>query len=248
MLNNCNLTWGQAVCACATLPGLTELRLCGNGLSSLQCDINGGVHRVLSQLQILDLEDNQLSSWDDIQQLRALPKLAMLLLSGNKLGDDVTYSGGFTALKSLMLGHNRIGSWTVADQLAAFPALHDVRLSDNPLTTSDPGTARYEAIARIPQLACLNGSAVSDGERWDAELAYLRHVTNQLGATAAAGAGGGGTATGGTKEQVLRLHPRYDALVAKYGRMMPVDATVNAGTALSASMAEVVLVLGGRRL
>ena len=44
-------------------------------------------------LELLDLEGNELGSWGELAALRGLPRLAALLLSGNRLA-DVRYPGG----------------------------------------------------------------------------------------------------------------------------------------------------------
>lgn len=46
-----------------------------------------------SRLEVLDLEDNQLSEWGEVQLLSELPALRMLLLSGNAV-PSVRYAGG----------------------------------------------------------------------------------------------------------------------------------------------------------
>lgn len=244
VLNGCGVTWSQAVVLASGLPNLQGLHLCGNNLSTL-----GGLgesENIFSNLEILDLEDNQLSDWSDIATtLQNLPKFASLLLSGNNLTTVLAPGLGFAALEHLMLGNNQFQSWGVADALDQFLSLTDLRLSDNPITTmkSADGVdsiARYEAIARISKLKTLNGGVVSPGERWDAELAYLRTVTDEL---AAAQAPGKGTAA---REAVLAAHPKYNALVAKYGELTSSQTTASKGTTMGSTMVELVFVAGSK--
>jgi hypothetical protein len=158
--------------------------------------------------------------------------------------------GGFASLTCLLLGRNALSSWRDVDALDRFPALLEARLSDNPLPGGGgPGATRYEAIARVGRLAARNGSAVGRAERWDAELNYLRQVTDQLAATSEAERGGGG---GGEKDgrraAVLQAHPRFAALTARYGSLAPAAAAASGGGALGKSMVEVELVCGERRV
>lgn len=126
------------------------------------------------------------------------------------------------------------------DQLALFPGpLADVRLSDTPLAAPSPSAARYEAIARLGSIQVLNGSEVKAAERWDAELNYLRAVTDELAA-----AGGDAAA----RSRVLAAHPRFGELEAKYGPLAPAAAPPAVGSALARSTAEMTLVCGGREL
>ena len=230
-------------------------------------------------LETLDLEGNQLSRWSEVESLAALPSLQALLLSGNRLPavEHLGGGGGFAGLTSLLLGGNALEAWGSVDQLNLFPALVDLRLSGNPLVAANPGAGRYETIARVGRLQTLNGSAVKPTERWDAELNYLRAVTNQLAAAAAAAAeaaaaapapaAGGGSSSGGAagaptttaaaaaaaaaeaaRQRVLAQHPRFAELETKYGQLAPAAAAPAAGSVLAKGMAEVVLAHGSKEL
>lgn len=239
VLNRCGITWQQAVAVGTYLPSLRALHLCSNAITSLLTATDSDLlAAAFPSLATLDLEDNQLRSWEEVQILRHLPKLHTLLLSGNEL-QSITYESGFVTLQRLMLGSNRLAHWSDVDQLDAFPDLHDIRLSDNPLTEHDPGAARYEVIARIDRLTSFNGSEVKQAERRDAELAYMRRVTDELAASATE-----------DKAAVAAAHPRFGALTDKYGELAagPGAAAAAKGSTLSSGMVELVLVAGSKAL
>ncbi|EFN56852.1 hypothetical protein CHLNCDRAFT_144451 [Chlorella variabilis] len=221
----------------------------GSGSSSSSRSSQGAaalLAAAFGRLEVLDLENNALSSWADVALLSTLPCLRSLLLSGNRL-EEVRYEGGFTALRALLLGGNRLGSWEAASQLDRFPALEEARLSDNPLTAAAPSTVRYQCIARISRLSTLNASAVSAAERWDAEVNYLRQVSDELaGAADVAGGSIGGVEA--ARAAVLAAHPRFPALVQKYGELAPAAPRAAAGSALASSMAQLTICHGTKRV
>lgn len=103
-----------------------------------------------------------------------------------------------------------------------------------------------QTIARMARLTSLNGSPVSSGERWDAELTYLRQVTNQLDQLK--NKDDGDSAQQVYDADILRQNPRFDELVDKYGRLAPAGAATNAGSALSTSMAEITFTYGAKTM
>lgn len=71
--------------------------LAGLSLNSLAGSSSSSSSQLLAaafpELEVLDLEGNELSSWADVAALSTLPRLRSLQLSGNRL-PDVRYSGG----------------------------------------------------------------------------------------------------------------------------------------------------------
>lgn len=117
VLNGCGVSWPQAVALGQRLPGLRELRLCGNGISSLHLPAAGAagaaeagdaaqqeamLAAAFSQLRVLDLEGNALAGWGEVQLLSRLPALQALQLGGNALA-SVRYSHGERGLCHLPL-------------------------------------------------------------------------------------------------------------------------------------------------
>ncbi|GAB4818591.1 hypothetical protein N2152v2_005637 [Parachlorella kessleri] len=190
------------------------------------------------RLEVLDLEGNQLADWDDVQLLCMLPALRSLLLSGNQL-PHVQYREGFTTLTSLLLGRNCIADWASVDQMDFFPALTETRLTGNPILEKLGSSGRYEVIARMGKLAALNASTVTKMERWDAELNYLRHVTDELAAAK----------DEASRQHIKASHPRLPALTARYGQLAPSGPAVPAGGAsLARGLVEVVMSYSGKEV
>lgn len=115
------------------------------------------------------------------------------------------------------------------------PPVPAVLALHRPWSARRPCQLALRALSHLPtcsRLTLLNASAVGSAERWDAELNYLRLVTDELAAAeqAAAGATGGsdsggsasaggdaGGSTGGdaaaaARAAVLAANPRFGAL------------------------------------
>ncbi|KAL4529327.1 hypothetical protein Ndes2526A_g04121 [Nannochloris sp. 'desiccata'] len=191
---------------------------------------------------------------------------------GGKNGNQTDEAcGGFRSLEHLMVGSNQLHGWNVADELDKFPSLIDVRISNNPLTntaaknTSRPSEAestpagvafpvRYELIARISKLQMLNGSDIRAGERQDAELAYLRLITDEVAEAKAIQTQKGtaeehkAAAAAAAAAAVIERHPKFSSLVAKYGELTASGPSSSQGTTLSSSMVELVFILGAKQV
>ncbi|DBB11985.1 hypothetical protein WJX82_006869 [Trebouxia sp. C0006] len=233
VLNKCCLSWSQVVLIQESVPSLQELHLCSNGISQLSASSSGG--RQFSQLQLLDLEDNNISDWAEVMHLSHLPCLQHLWLGGNQL-QHINLQPGSTAfqhLQTTLLRDNILSSWGDVDSLNRLISLTDLRLSGNPILNDARGGGRYEVVARVQGLTMLNGSAVRHRERRDCELRYLRAVLGELDEV---------KADPQAAAALKASHPRLDALQDQYGPMAGAIAPASTGTALSSSMVEVHLV------
>lgn len=206
VLNGCHLTWPQVLALEPSVPALRQLHLCSNGIASLGAGSNTICAQAFQQLQVLDLANNQLSSWDEVRELSHLTSLTALSLSRNSLQDaeqPLETGAALASLKALFCADNQISSWKTVEAFAQLGGLQELRLSGNPLLATAEDGERYQVIARMPGLTFLNGSVVDDVERRDAELHYLRTVVLQCGQDAA----------------LQAHHPRLAALQSKYGFM-----------------------------
>ncbi|GAX83880.1 hypothetical protein CEUSTIGMA_g11305.t1 [Chlamydomonas eustigma] len=103
VLNDCMMMWRQVLTLGAVLPNLDELHLCGNNIKSLISSENerdSDIYHLattFSKLKLLNLEDNLISTWKDVQPLAALPNLSRLHLSNNPLS-EVDYISNVNAL------------------------------------------------------------------------------------------------------------------------------------------------------
>jgi hypothetical protein len=87
VLNECQLSWQDAVSVGQNFSMLRELYLGGNKVCALEGDQHArGLEACFPQLQLLDLMDNSIAGWESVMQLASLPALTELKLSGNPLG------------------------------------------------------------------------------------------------------------------------------------------------------------------
>lgn len=233
VLNKCCLSWSQVVLIQESVPSLQELHLCSNSISRLSASDNGAP--LFPRLQLLDLEDNNISDWEEVMHLSHLPCLRHLWLGGNQL-QRINLQPGSTAfqhLQTILLRDNTLSSWGDVDSINRLISITDLRLSGNPILNDARGGGRYEVVARVQGLAMLNGSAVRQRERRDCELRYLRAVLGELDEV---------KADPQAAAALKASHPRLDTLQDQYGPMAGAIAPASTGTAMSNSMIEVHLV------
>ena len=244
LLNKSGCSWGGARAVAAALPSLRELSLGGCGITTLATEGDGDASLAtgLEGLKALNLEDNAIGDWSEVERLGSLPSLERLHLGGNRL-DRVAYPSRngdgaspvpFVKLEGLFLANNAVDGWDSVD--APNDPRSRVRFTGNPVTAE--AATRHEIVARVGRLSQLNGSLIADQERKDAEIRYLRRV---LGLVKSESAGNTGGAPEETKnvaearapqtgsEAVAAAHPRLQALLGSYGELST-HVTRTAGT------------------
>eukprot|EP00850_Spirogloea_muscicola_P010097 SM000058S18527 [mRNA] locus=s58:350391:356348:- [translate_table: standard] len=87
VLNNCNLQWKDVQLLSTSIPRIQELHLCSNLIKDLQLDTARGCKLSFPLLRLLDLEGNQIRTWDEFNCLSSLVSLEVLNLGGNGLLD-----------------------------------------------------------------------------------------------------------------------------------------------------------------
>ncbi|KAJ6801856.1 tubulin-folding cofactor E [Iris pallida] len=226
VLNNCGITWEQVEDLKSSLPKVEELHLMGNRLRTITIAPSAPVRSIVQgfdSLSLLNLEDNFISTWDEIVKLSHLRSLEQLHLNKNNLkkifypadnGPElgVENSGAlqekhvvpFENLQCLLLGCNEIEDLASIDSLNLFPSLMDIRLSENPITDSAKGgVPRFVLIARLAKVKILNGSEVSPRERKESEIRYVRLVMAKLQSN--------------NPEEIKQSNPRFAELKALHG-------------------------------
>ena len=204
-------TWSQVLLLTGNMPCLTTLQLHGNNLSSLG-QLPDGAFQTLEEL---DLDDNQLSDWREVEVLGSLPNLAHLRLNCNRLDTLAPGPNSFPSLRTLQLSGNLISSFTSVGALDNLK-LSELRLRSNPVNRSakDEETVRQLVIARVASLTSLNGSIVTETERKWAEIDYLKtHGTEYLALADIEDE----KARSEAKEAFMIAHNRYEEVVGKYG-------------------------------
>ncbi|RDD37809.1 Tubulin-specific chaperone E [Trichoplax sp. H2] len=212
-INDLNVAWDYIDSASVMWPNLKELHVCQNNIT----EISNVSVRNFSRLELLNLEKNQISEWNDILKLSALPRLKSLILNENRIRKidmkrDENDEEFFSNLTSLSLYRNLIDEWDPVNSLNELPGLTELRFKFNPVIEqiSDP---RQSLIARLKSIKAVNGSSISSKERMDAEMTYMKDHAPEF------------YQSGGHQEveeinctaEFLMRHPRFLELVKEYG-------------------------------
>uniref|UniRef100_A0A3Q0SFK8 Tubulin-specific chaperone E n=1 Tax=Amphilophus citrinellus TaxID=61819 RepID=A0A3Q0SFK8_AMPCI len=194
VLNSCELTWKQVLECASMWPQLEDLCLEENNITELQRP-----EGLLQSLKSLNLSSNPLVQ-DSVLSISALPRLEQLNLSKTGLS-VIRFKDAAPGNKTI---HNP--TWFVVDELAKLPSLVKFSCRSNRLVSRDGNqkTANQILIAKLGQLVVLNGSE----DRRGAELDYIKMFGEEW------------LKAGGQNQlssQFICQHPRYQALIKKYG-------------------------------
>lgn len=184
VLNSMDLDWNEAMILIPHLPYLEELHLFKN-----RCSLVSINPLLFNNLKLLNLQENQINSWDMINQnCSVLPHLEKLILNQNQI-EYVYYNGGFPALEAFSIEQNLLNNWNSIDELSKFPAgIKELRIQNNNNLQGNMRVSlfRFMIIGRIGSLKLLNGSEIRAQERIDAERYFLRSNYENLDATSTA--------------------------------------------------------------
>ena len=211
-LCSAGISWDRMCEVSHMVPLLSQLHLCFNNISSVSAPL-----KCCASLELLNLEENNLSVWTEVFSFRNYPNLTTLILNNNQLPDIsqppfTEDSNHFPSLSSLSLRDNRIERWHTVDFLNSHFQLEELRIKNNPVVSSiSPQQARQFVIARVATLTSLNNSPVPAAERSDAERYYLSTFSRQW--VEACDESGCVPST----HAFRREHPRYLLLVQEIG-------------------------------
>jgi len=167
VLNETGVRFAGACIVCAQLPKLEELQLGDHdvhlGARAEGISTPAELAAAFPSLRSLLLEKAGVSSWDEVWDLRALPKLEIISLNANPI-DKVRYDAAdgvavaesayaaaakaakadktrppervpapFASLRGLFLLESALASWEDVDHIDRFPALRELRLQDAPV-------------------------------------------------------------------------------------------------------------------
>ncbi|GMH33419.1 hypothetical protein BSKO_01253 [Bryopsis sp. KO-2023] len=234
VLNNCSINFGQILDLAACMPDLRRVQLCGNSIESLASNGDSDLN-ALNHIEDLDLENNKISSWEEIAKLGQLPNLVRLSLGRNAVSsvaypsENDTDKPAFPALEILLMAGCDLKDRASIDAMDRFPKLKEVRVTKNPLTV-EKKCSRYEIVARVAKLTFLNGATVSSSERVDCERRYLSQVAGALS-----------LGKENDRDDILSSHPRYDDLVEVHGEICAISETFGAPQTLGDFMVELKL-------
>ncbi|QRV87990.1 dynein light chain 1, cytoplasmic protein [Ceratobasidium sp. AG-Ba] len=190
---------------------LTRLELNSAMISWVEaCGQPHSVDVVAPNLKTLNLDSNVLDDWVSVMRTcSALPSLHSLMLPSNLINSISRWSEAdprtspLSRLQHLSLADNPIASWEAVDSLATWlPNLKILSISLESLRIGSSSSASRDfVIARLPQLARLNGSQVTERDRADAELFYLSWISKH---------------ESGTELEIEARHPRWKELSHKH--------------------------------
>ncbi|XP_071378253.1 tubulin-specific chaperone cofactor E-like protein [Centroberyx affinis] len=201
VLINTHVSWDTVHTLTQHTPELEELFLCLNSYNTVLES-----QPSCPSLRLLQITDNQLQEWAEVRKFGLMyPSLDTLVLANNSLRsvDDTqeTLQRLFPNLRSINLNNSGLSKWEDIGRLNFFPKLEEVKAMGIPLLQPYTNQERRSlTVAQLPSVSVLNGSAVSDGEREDAERFFIRHYQH------------------GPEEE---LPERYHVLVSKYGHLAP---------------------------
>uniref|UniRef100_A0A3Q4H4N7 Tubulin folding cofactor E-like b n=1 Tax=Neolamprologus brichardi TaxID=32507 RepID=A0A3Q4H4N7_NEOBR len=201
VLINTQVSWDTVHTLTQHTPELEELFLCLNGYNSVSES-----QTPCPSLRLLQITDNQLQDWAEVRKFGLLyPNLSTLVLANNSVdsvGDTKeTLEHLFPNLRSINLNNSGLSKWIDIERLNFFPKLVEVKAKGIPLLQSYSTEERRSLLlAQLPSVMVLNGGAVSNGEREDAERFFIRYYQD-------------------CPEQ--ERPERYRILVSKYGHLAP---------------------------
>ncbi|XP_067936166.1 tubulin-specific chaperone cofactor E-like protein [Watersipora subatra] len=175
VLNFTGLTWETISNLLKVLPNLEELYLSGNSYKEVTLDIPA-----YDSLRLLQLTDNNLSGWRDVQKLDELfPRLETLVLALNNISSCGSLEGNvslFSHLSVLNMNNTAISEWDELDKLSAIKSVTDIRLASIPLVEAyDEIKRRQMILVYFAHASRLNGSSINTVEIDAAERVYIRH-------------------------------------------------------------------------
>ncbi|XP_030602232.1 tubulin-specific chaperone cofactor E-like protein [Archocentrus centrarchus] len=201
VLINTQISWDTVHTLTQHTPELEELFLCLNGYNTVSESQTS-----CPSLRLLQITENQLQDWAEVRKFGLLyPNLSTLVLANNSVdsvGDTKeTLESLFPNLRSINLNNSGLRKWADIERLNFFPKLVEVKAKGIPLLESYSTEERRSLLlAQLPSVMVLNGGAVSNGEREDAERFFIRYYQD-------------------CPEQ--ERPERYSILVSKYGNLAP---------------------------
>ncbi|XP_022655924.1 tubulin-specific chaperone E-like isoform X2 [Varroa destructor] len=215
-----NLTWEHILQLAPMWPHIEALEVSANNISSLTTPPKS----LFYNLQSLSLQENPLSSWQEVAHLAYLPKLRELYLNGCRL-QSISFPGApgqqieqFTNLERLEVAGNSLTSWRSIAELEKLGALRQLRVNGNPVmeTAGSFDEAFNEILCRLGRVSNLNRMDVSRETRKNAELYYLKKCFVDYQRSQS-----------GVENDALQfhcLHPRFSHLLKEYGEPVIVVA------------------------
>ncbi|KAE8601953.1 hypothetical protein XENTR_v10013845 [Xenopus tropicalis] len=216
-LNRMGLKWNEILQCASMWPALEELRLVSNDISVLERPVDN-----LQNLTILDISNNRIVDGNQLHAIACLPRLKQIIVTNNRISSlsfpDVDFGHKttmFLSLTSLAVDGNNISEWCVINEMNKLLHLESLNCHSNPLMDleKNPETVRQLIIAKIENLKFLNKTEILPNERRGAELDYRKMFGNDW----LKAGGSQNEELNKPNRDFLQDHPRYSALIEKYG-------------------------------
>lgn len=209
------LSWENICLLAQQFESLKVLTASSNNLTSLRSPPS------MKTLTSLTLEYNQFTSLSDLAPLSQLASLENLLLKGNQISTNHSYTSEKTVfgnkLQYIDLSYNQVNSWSFIDDLAeVLPGMTGLRLQHNPIydtiaKADGPASSVDDGfmlvLARLGNLKSLNFSPISDVDRRNAEMFYHSRIGKEMASVPES-----------EEHTVTSQHKRYAELCEKYGK------------------------------
>lgn len=216
-LYDTGINWDYFTRVSIMFPSLKEVYLCFNRIASLFSEIEINT-LCKNSIELISLEDNELSDWKEIYKLQDFPQLSTLNLNDNKLPDipsKLANPDTFCSLSALSLKNNEIYQWGTLSLINSTFKVKNLKLKGNPLFEGmSVQQSRHNTIARIESITTLNNSDITSIERHDAELYYVSTYSKdwQLAVDPISKAI--------INSDFFKEHPRFSKLIEKSGEPM----------------------------
>lgn len=218
VLINMGLDWEQMDILSPCFSYLEELHLCRNKCSKICSEYQINPEN-FKNLTFLNLEENEIADWSEVEGFKTLKNLQKITLSKNYI-KSIFYTGDFYSLSCIAVEENFIEHLQSIDNLNQFPQIKNLRIGKNPLTTTktaeQKSMVKQNIIARIAQLKFLNGTEIKPIERKDAEIVYIRKSYEEF-----IKLNDNKQALGETDQKLkhfmANVHPRWYELIDKFG-------------------------------
>lgn len=131
VLIDMSLDWGQIDILAPTFVYIEQLHLVRNNCNKIctQYEIN---EEHFQNLKFLNVEQNEIESWDELIGFRVLPWLRRLTFSKNKI-KEIYYKHGFPEVYMVAMEDNLFSDWKAFDALNQFKQVKVLRSHGNPI-------------------------------------------------------------------------------------------------------------------
>lgn len=178
ILNKCNLNINDLFRLAPVFASLKQLYLFSNNINEASAEPIP--QKLLSNLQVLSLEKNNITGFGPIYQSLGRPQLKNLNLNDNNMRRfEVTSQELVDSLIYLLIDHNDLEKEVLKD-MQPYQKLKDIHITNNRLWNKKTKDAlNIELIGRLGGLKNLNSTFITRDDRRDSEILYLKGMVKE---------------------------------------------------------------------